>query len=63
MARSVKSPIADLVHRWRRDACALNEQARGRTGVERRLIEMHARVKDACAGELERTLPVEATRD
>ena len=47
-----KRLVDEIALRWEREASDLERAAKTATPVERRLLEMHARVKRACAQEL-----------
>lgn len=61
-----RNPLQALVERWEREASGYDNTARSGgeyTSIERRLLEMHARVKHGCAGDLKKALAQNAGRN
>ena len=58
MARSERDALKELAERWKREAFGYEQDARrgDYSQMERRLLQMHARVKHADADELKREL-------
>ena len=58
MARSEREVAAPLAERWKREAFGYEQQARSGeyTAIEKRMLNMHARVLHACSDELKREL-------
>ncbi len=54
---SKRDAAMELAHRWEQDAFGYERQAKGAeySPIEKRLLDMHARVKRACANELKLT--------
>ncbi len=60
MARSERDALKALHERWTREAFGYEQDARRKSAeysaIERRMLDMHARVKHGCAQELKREL-------
>lgn len=59
MARSERDTLKALADRWVIEASGYEKNARDKgeyTPIERRMLDMHARVKRGCAEELKREL-------
>jgi hypothetical protein len=60
MVSPKRDPLRELADKWERESHGLNREAELKsadwTNTERRLLDMHARIKRVCADELRQEL-------